>query len=333
MEKQVSLKQYNTFGIDVKANLFDIFSTEEELKSQLNNASEPVLILGGGSNILFTKDFEGTILKNNIQGINAVEETDDYIILKVGAGVTWHTFVLDCVDKGYYGVENLSLIPGTVGASPIQNIGAYGVEVKDVITQVEFLDKETKSIKSLLNHECNFGYRDSVFKKELKGTFVTTYVYFKLTKSANLNTSYGAIENVLNSKNILSPTLKDVSDAVIEIRSSKLPDPNEIGNAGSFFKNPVIDKTLFDSIHQKHPNIPSYPVSDTLVKVPAGWLIEQAGWKGKTLGNIGVHKNQALVLVNYGDGKGSELMDLAYKIQSSVKQMFNIDIVPEVNLI
>ena len=205
------------------------------MKSQLNNASEPVLILGGGSNILFTKDFEGTILKNNIQGINAVEETDDYIILKVGAGVTWHTFVLDCVDKGYYGVENLSLIPGTVGASPIQNIGAYGVEVKDVITQVELLDKETKSIKSLLNHECNFGYRDSVFKKELKGTFVTTYVYFKLTKSANLNTSYGAIENVLNSKNILSPTLKDVSDAVIEIRSSKLPDPIEIGNAVSFF--------------------------------------------------------------------------------------------------
>ena len=284
--------------------------------------------------MLLTKDIDKLVVHIDIKGISIDRENHNDIYLTVNAGENWHEFVLWCVSQNYGGIENLSLIPGNVGTCPIQNIGAYGVEVKDTITQVEAIEIETGKLVSFSNIECNFGYRNSIFKNEEKGKYVLTSVSFMLTKNEHsLNTSYGSIETELASKNIKTPTLKNVSDAVIAIRQSKLPDPKKIGNSGSFFKNPVVSKEKFEILQNKFPNIPSYNVSDSEVKIPAGWLIEQSGFKGKRFGEYGVHKKQALVLVNYGTASGKEIYTLAQKIQKTIKENFNIDLEIEVNVI
>lgn len=331
------LKKYNSFAISAHAKRFAVFKSEKELLlllSELEESTEPLLVLGGGSNLLFIKDFDGIVLKNEIKGIQLLSEDPDSVLVKCGAGEVWHEFVLYCVNKGYAGIENLSLIPGTVGASPIQNIGAYGVEVKDTIESVECIDIETKTKKRFSNSECGFGYRDSVFKKLYKGKYIITQVAFRLKKQAHVNTSYGAIQQVLDEKGITAPTIRDVSKAVIEIRKSKLPNPAQLGNAGSFFKNPEIPAKDFEALKMKFPDIISFPgTKPGTIKVPAGWLIEKAGWKGKSVGNVGVHRLQALVLVNYGGATGQEIVDLSLEVRKSVKDLFGIELEPEVNMI
>lgn len=332
--ENASLKPFNTFGIDVNARYFTRFDSVEALQQILTDFQNiPLLVLGGGSNVLLTKHFDGLVLKNEIKGIELVEENDDFVVLKSGAGEVWHDFVLHCIDHGYAGVENLSLIPGSVGASPMQNIGAYGVEIKNVFEKLEAFEIATGEIHTFDNAACEFGYRESVFKRKLKGKYIITHVYFRLSKKINLNTTYGAIETELKSKGILNPNIKDVSDAVIAIRKSKLPDPAVIGNAGSFFKNPVVETAVFEKIKSEYPTVPSYPVSAGFVKMPAGWLIETAGWKGKTIDNYGVHKLQALVLVNYGGATGVELFDLSTAILKDVFDKFGILLDREVNII
>ena len=334
ISENVSLKPFNTFGIDVKATRFATFSSTEELGQILkDNKNQSLLILGGGSNLLLTKDFDGLVLKNEINGIEVVSETENDVLVKVGAGEVWHEFVLYCISKNYCGIENLSLIPGSVGASPMQNIGAYGVEIKNVFDHLEAYEIATGEIHSFDNATCEFGYRESIFKHSVKNQYVITNVYFKLSKTQNTNTSYGAINQQLEVMGIENPTIKDVSDAVIAIRSSKLPNPKEIGNAGSFFKNPVIDKLHFEQILKEYPNAPSYPVGDDQVKVPAGWLIETAGWKGKVVGETGVHKNQALVLVNYGGATGEAIYKLSTEIIEDVERKFKILLTREVNIL
>ena len=334
ISKNVSLKPFNTFGIDVKATRFATFSSTEELGQILkDNKNQSLLILGGGSNLLLTKDFDGLVLKNEINGIEVVSETENDVLVKVGAGEVWHEFVLYCISKNYCGIENLSLIPGSVGASPMQNIGAYGVEIKNVFDHLEAYEIATGEIHSFDNATCEFGYRESIFKHSVKNQYVITNVYFKLSKTQNTNTSYGAINQQLEVMGIENPTIKDVSDAVIAIRSSKLPNPKEIGNAGSFFKNPVIDTLHFEQILKEYPNAPSYPVGDDQVKVPAGWLIETAGWKGKVVGETGVHKNQALVLVNYGGATGEAIYKLSTDIIEDVERKFKIQLTREVNIL
>ena len=291
------------------------------------------LFIGGGSNLLLLNDFDGLVIKIEISGIDKVTETENGVILKAGAGVIWHEFVMYCVDNRFYGVENLSLIPGTVGAAPMQNIGAYGVEIKDVFESLQALNTSKLEIETFNLEKCRFGYRESIFKHEAKDKYVILNVSFNLQKNGNLNLEYGAIKDTLSQMQISNPTLKEVSEAVISIRKSKLPDPAEIGNSGSFFKNPEIPKTQFEKLKEKYPNAPSYPVNENLVKVPAGWLIEQAGWKGHREGNVGVHTKQALVLVNYGGGTGIEIKALAEKIQKSVFEKYGIEINPEVNFI
>lgn len=333
IQHSINLKPYNTFGIDAIAKSFSRFSSVEELKSLLTQKKEHQLfILGGGSNILLTKDVDELVLRNEIKGIDTISQDGKAIILKVGAGEVWHEFVLYCVNHGYAGIENLSLIPGSVGASPMQNIGAYGVEVKDVIEKVEAFHIETMELHTFNNADCQFGYRESVFKRALKGQYIITHVYFKLSTNPSINTSYGAIESELHTKGITKPSIKDVSNAVIAIRQSKLPDPKQIGNAGSFFKNPVVPTILFENIKTQYPSVPSYPAEKGFVKVPAGWLIEQAGWKGKTFKNYGVHKNQALVLVNYGGATGKEIWDLSSQIVADIHQKFGIELEREVNV-
>jgi UDP-N-acetylmuramate dehydrogenase len=333
IQYSINLKPYNTFGIDAFAQSFSRFSTVEELKFLLSQKEKNTLfILGGGSNILLTKDIDAFVLRNEIKGIEVNSRTGDSVVLKVGAGEVWHDFVVYCVDHQLAGIENLSLIPGSVGASPMQNIGAYGVEVKDVIEQVEALHIETMELHTFSNTDCQFGYRESVFKRALKGQYIITQVYFKLSTNPNINTAYGAIESELKTKGIKQASIKDVSNAVIAIRKSKLPDPKQIGNAGSFFKNPVISISLFDKIKNHHPSVPYYPAEPGFVKVPAGWLIEQAGWKGKTMGNCGVHKNQALVLVNYGGATGKEIWDLSSQIVADIEEKFGIELEREVNV-
>lgn len=332
--ENASLKPFNTFGIDVNARYFTRFDSVSALKQILKDFQNlPLLVLGGGSNVLLTKHFDGLVLKNEITGIELVEENDDFVVLKSGAGEVWHDFVLHCIDHGYAGVENLSLIPGSVGASPMQNIGAYGVEIKNVFEKLEAFEIATGEIHTFDNAACEFGYRESVFKRKLKGKYIITQVYFRLSKKINLNTTYGAIETELKSKGIEHPTIKDVSDAVISIRRSKLPDPTQIGNAGSFFKNPVVEIAVFEKIKSEYPTVPSYPVSAGHVKMPAGWLIETAGWKGKTIDNYGVHKLQALVLVNYGGATGVQLFDLSTAILKDVFDKFGILLDREVNII
>jgi UDP-N-acetylmuramate dehydrogenase len=331
-QTNVSLKNYNTFGIDVTAKRFISVTTVRALQSVLRREKN-IFLLSGGSNMLLTKDIEKLVVHLDIKGIQ-VEEDWKYAYVTAFAGEDWHEFVLWCINMNYGGLENLSLIPGNVGTSPIQNIGAYGVEVQDLITKVEGFDIESECPVTFTNEECQFGYRNSIFKNELKGKVVITAVTFRLTKSKHkINTSYGAIETELAAQNITNPTIRDVSNAVIKIRKSKLPDPKEIGNSGSFFKNPVISKEAFEELKQKYPNIPSYPISETEIKVPAGWLIEQAGFKGKRFGDYGVHEKQALVLVNYGNASGKDIYELAKNIQQTILEMFNISLEIEVNVI
>ena len=333
IQQNISLKPYNTFGIDVKTSQFVEITDKSQLKTVLEKNTLPLLILGGGSNLLLTKDFDGLVIKNNIKGIDIVEEDNQSITLKVGAGENWHEFVMHCITNNYCGIENLSLIPGNVGASPMQNIGAYGVEVKDLITKVEALNLKDFSVKEFTNQECRFGYRTSVFKTSEKGNYFISSVTFKLSKTPNLNTSYGAINNELQDRSITNPTIKDVSDAVIAIRQSKLPNPSEIGNSGSFFKNPVVSVEVKNKILKDFENAPNYPQPDGTYKMAAGWLIEQCGWKGKMIGNYGVHDKQALVLVNHGGAKGSDIYQLSEDIIESVKDKFNITLEREVNII
>jgi len=332
--ENVSLKSFNTFGIQANASRFEVFRSVKDLQTALAQVGQsPLLILGGGSNILLTQDFEGIVLKNELKGINVLKEDDAHVYVEVAAGENWHEFVLACISNEWAGVENLSLIPGTVGAAPMQNIGAYGVEIRQVFESLDAVEIASGKTRTFTNADCEFGYRESVFKKALKGKYIITSVVFKLNKSPNLNTSYGAIQDTLNEMGVTELSIKAVSDAVIQIRKSKLPDPNEIGNAGSFFKNPEVDKIDFEGLKATFPQIPSYALPSGKVKIPAAWLIEQTGWKGKTFGEIGVHKKQPLVLVNYGNGKGNDLKHLAFKIQKSVSEKFGITLTPEVNMI
>lgn len=330
IRKNVSLRPYNTFGLSAKAAFFKEINTVRGLKNLPNNL--PLVILGGGSNLLLTKDIEACVLKMNIQGISVTRETDKEIYVKVGAGVVWHEWVMFCVAQGWGGIENLSLIPGTVGASPIQNIGAYGVELKDVFESLTAFDLTTKQQRIFTKNECEFGYRDSIFKRALKNETVITSVTFKLQKQPILNTSYGDIQKVLAAKNIITPNIKDISDAVIDIRKSKLPDPAELGNSGSFFKNPEIESALFLDLQKKYPTLTGYPMANGTIKIAAGWLIEQAGWKGKRVGNTGCHDKQALVIVNYGNATGKEIYQHALNVIEDVSQKFGIMLSPEVNI-
>ncbi len=331
------LKSYNTFGISAKCSFFGTFSSVEELKSSLTEVKRlnlPLMILGGGSNILLTKDYHGIVLRNEIKGFAIINETENQVIVKSGAGEVWHEFVMKCLDHNLAGIENLSLIPGSVGASPMQNIGAYGVEIKDVFHRLEALHIESGEIHLFDKSGCRFGYRESVFKRELKDQYVITSVEFELQKNARVNTSYGAINEELANKKITKPTIKDVSDAVIAIRQSKLPDPKVIGNAGSFFKNPVIDIELAKKILLEYPEMPNYPdrSNSNQTKLAAGWLIEQAGFKGKRIENYGVHTKQALVLVNYGGSEGKDIYNLSSDILAAVKEKFGVDLEREVNI-
>lgn len=336
ISRDVSLKQFNTFGIDIIAKHFIEVNTIEQLKEVLklgDYKNLPKLILGGGSNLLFTKDFEGLVIKINITGSEVIKEDDDHVFIKCGAGMNWHDFVLECLNNGYAGLENLSLIPGTVGAAPMQNIGAYGVEIKDLFYELEAIDIGTGEVHSFDNVACRFGYRYSIFKDELKGKYIIVNVTFKLNKKPTFNISYGAIQETLKELGYKDLSIHSISKAVIHIRQSKLPDPKEIGNAGSFFKNPTISKEDYIELQKAYPEIPGYIVDDASIKVPAGWLIEKSGWKGKVIGHTGVHKKQALVLVNYGNAKGKDIENLAYQIQDSVKEKFNIELIPEVNIV
>jgi UDP-N-acetylmuramate dehydrogenase len=336
IQENISLKPFNTFGIDVKARFFVEITSLEELKNVLlleKYKNEKKLFLGGGSNILFLKDFDGLIVKIGIKGYEIIKEDDKNITLKAGGGVQWHELVMFSVEKNWGGLENLSLIPGTVGAAPMQNIGAYGVEIKDTFLSLEALNLQTLEIEQFDKKRCAFGYRESFFKHAGKGKYVILNVSFKLSKFPEFITSYGAIKETLEYDRVFDINIKAISDTVIKIRKSKLPDPAEIGNSGSFFKNPEIPKSLFEKIVLNYPLMPSYVINEDLIKIPAGWLIEQAGWKGKRIGNVGVHDKQALVLVNYGEGTGIEIKNLALKIQDSVKIKFGILISPEVNFI
>jgi UDP-N-acetylmuramate dehydrogenase len=336
VKENVSLKDLNTFGIDVKAKFFVEVHTVEDLQNILHDKdlkNKPRLILGGGSNILFTQDFPGLVIFNKLKGISVVKEDEDFAWIKAASGEIWHEVVLFCIEKGYGGIENLSLIPGTVGAAPIQNIGAYGVELKDTFESLEAMNLQDFSIETFDMNACSFGYRDSIFKREAKGQYFITAIILKLSRRPVLNTSYGAIKTVLEELKIDSPSVEDVSRAVCQIRNSKLPNPKVIGNAGSFFKNPEISAEQFEVLKEDYPDIPGYTVADGNVKVPAGWLIEQCGWKGKRVGNTGSHKDQALVLVNYGEATGDEIRALAMEIRKSVEDKFGISLTPEVNII
>jgi UDP-N-acetylmuramate dehydrogenase len=328
----LSLKEFNTFGIDVSAKKI-VYLNELKQLDKISNLKDS-FIIGGGSNILLTKDVEKTVVINQTKGICTVNEDENFIELAVASGEDWHEFVMYCIQKGYGGIENMSLIPGSVGAAPIQNIGAYGREIKDVLTYVNAVDLDTREMKKFTNEDCEFGYRESIFKKSAKGNYFIVDVGIRLTKKNHqINTSYGDIEKWLNTNQIESPKIKDLSNAVIAIRRSKLPDPNDLGNSGSFFKNPIISSTHFEDLSKKFPSIKSYPVRDHEVKVPAGWLIESLGWKGKRVGNTGSHQNQALVLVNYGNATGSEVKKLAEDIIKSVWDTYQILLETEVNII
>lgn len=338
VQQNYSLKNYNTFGIYVYAKKFAVFNSVNDLQNIFHKTNdyknEAILFLGGGSNVLFTKNFDGLVLKNEINGIKTIHEEERYVYVKAGAGVNWHQFVLYCIDNNFAGVENLSLIPGNVGASPMQNIGAYGVEIKDVFYSLEaYHFKENKIINFTLN-DCEFGYRESIFKKKYKNQFVILNVTFRLNKIPHYNISYGAIEEELKKMHVEQLTIKAISDAVINIRSSKLPDPKLMGNAGSFFKNPVIDEHELHELYELHKlKIPFYKINEANYKIPAGWLIEQCGWKGYRKGDAGCYDKQALVLVNYGKATGKEILELSEEIKQSVNKKFNIELEREVNII
>ncbi|WP_423818242.1 UDP-N-acetylmuramate dehydrogenase [Salinimicrobium sp. TIG7-5_MAKvit] len=335
MLSDISLKAYNTFGIDVKARNFVEVTSVEELREVLKNtyASE-LFILGGGSNMLLTKDVQKTVVYINLKGIEILEENENDVLVKAMAGENWHEFVLYCIDHSFGGLENLSLIPGKVGTAPIQNIGAYGVELKDSFESCTALDIQTLQLKTFTKEECHFGYRDSIFKNEAKGKYIITSVSFRLSKNNHkLNTTYGSIDQFLEEKGVKTPTIANVSEAVISIRQSKLPNPKELGNSGSFFKNPVVSKEVLQKLQQQYPEIPFYEIDGQQVKIPAGWLIDRAGLKGYREGDAGVHNRQALVLVNYGNATGLDILQLAEKIQQKIWDMFGIEISPEVNII
>ena len=336
LRTNTSLKPYNTFDIEVFAEYYAEFDSVVSLTQLLNKRKDrPLFILGGGSNILFTQNYNGLVLKNEILGLKKIEENSNSVVIEAGAGMNWHSFVLSCIEKNFGGLENLSLIPGNVGASPMQNIGAYGVEIKDVFEYLDAVHIATGKVQRFYKADCAFGYRESIFKRTLKDKYIICHVAFRLSKiKHDLNTSYGAIESELEKMKITNPTIRDVSNAVIAIRQSKLPDPNKIGNAGSFFKNPVVPKNNLTKLLKKYPNIPYYPAPNDKVKLAAGWLIEQAGWKGKTYdGRYGVHAKQALVLVNYKNTTGQEILNLSNEIIADVKFKFDVTLEREVNIL
>ncbi len=332
IQQNVNLKPYNTFGVSVLAKQFVEVQTHKELKKIIAH-NKDIFILNGGSNMLLTKDIDKLVVKLNITGKQVVKETNEHVFIKVHTSENWHNFVLWCVDKNYGGIENLSLIPGNVGASPIQNIGAYGVEVKDVITTVNCLNIEKLTKKVFKTDACNFGYRNSIFKNEVKGKYIITSVVFKLTKQNHtINSDYGAIKLQLEAKKIKKPSIKDISNIVIAIRNEKLPNPKELGNSGSFFKNPIVSKAAFKKIQKTNKEIPFYEIDSNNYKIPAGWLIEQCGFKGKKIGNAGVYEKQALILVNHGNATGKEILNLAENIQTEVSNKFGINLETEVTI-
>lgn len=332
-----SLQPYNTFGIEAKARWFARVRSLDALQALLAEKKfkdQPKLILGEGSNVLLRGDYDGLVIKNELSGIETVDENEDYVTLRVQSGENWHTLVQKCVQLGYGGIENLALIPGTCGAAPIQNIGAYGVEVKEVINEVAGIEIETQQKHTFSNQACAFGYRESIFKHTWREKIFISSITLTLTKKNHvLRTDYGAIRDVFAQRNIQQPTIQDVRDAVVAIRQSKLPDPRVIGNAGSFFKNPTITQAHYESLQKSYGSVPGYASVNQNVKIPAAWLIEQCGWKGKRVGNVGVHVHQALVLVHYGGARGEEILLLARAIIASVKEKFDVELTPEVNII
>jgi len=325
IQHNADLRPFNTFGIAAKAHSLAHFSNAEEARELLEHAKTAdleILILGGGSNLLFTRDHTGLVMINDIPGIQVLEENDDHVVVRAGAGVNWHELVLDCVSNGFGGIENMSLIPGKVGAAPMQNIGAYGVELKDVFVRLHALERDSGQIVEFNKNQCEFGYRESFFKRAGKGQYIILSVDLALSKNATVNTRYG----------VTDPTIADVSKAVINIRSSKLPDPKQIGNAGSFFKNPVVATTQFEQLRSEFPKIVGYDVGEGNTKLAAGWLIENAGWKGHQEGDFGVHDRQALVLVNRGNAQGSEIKELSTRIMASIQERFGVELEREVNI-
>ena len=330
------LKTFNTFGVEARAAYFCLIKNLNDIKelSSSDIWNRPRLIIGGGSNILFTKGFEDLVIKNDLKGIEVQDEDTNHVLLRTGAGENWHEFVMYCIGKDYGGIENLSLIPGCAGAAPMQNIGAYGVELKNTFYSLEAFNLATGKIKTFHKSDCKFGYRDSVFKNIYKNRYLILNVTLKLTKKYHrYYTDYSAIKETLKNNNVKKLTIKAISDAVIRIRTSKLPDPAELGNAGSFFKNPMVDKVDFEGLRAEFSDIPGYNSEANKVKIPAAWMIEHCGWKGTRLGQIGVHNKQALVIVNYGGGKGKDIARLAFDIQDSVADTFGIELEPEVNII
>lgn len=336
VSENVLLRPYNTFGINAQARYFAPFADLQQLQAVLQDdrwSSSPRMILGGGSNILFTKDFDGLLLKNELKGITVLREDEEHIFVKAGAGENWHRFVMYCIEHNYAGLENLSLIPGNVGASPMQNIGAYGVEIKDLFFELEAYHLQDNKVVTFTNPDCEFGYRESVFKKQYKGQFVILSVTYRLLKKPKFNTSYGAIEQELQHMGVTALSIQAISQAVINIRSSKLPDPAQIGNAGSFFKNPTIGAAQYEALKAEHPGLVAFPVENVHYKLAAGWLIEQCGWKGFRKGDAGVHAKQALVLVNYGNASGQEVYQLSQQVLDSVHEKFGVELEREVNIV
>lgn len=339
-QENFSLKQYNSFGINAVARYGASFSSMDGLnellqfgEKHLQREALPLMVLGGGSNILFTRDFNGFVLKNEVPGIEKIREDNEHVYVSVGAGVNWHQLVMHCIDRDWAGLENLSLIPGNTGASPMQNIGAYGVEIKDLFYELEAFHLEEKRMARFGLEECEFGYRESVFKRRYKDQFVIMKVVFRLNKHPVFNTSYGAIEQELAAMKVKELTIRAISDAVINIRRSKLPDPAIIGNAGSFFKNPVIESYKFRQLKASHPRLAGFPQENGNIKLAAGWLIEKCGWKGYRKGDAGCHAKQALVLVNYGHASGAEIYDLSTEIIRTVNEKFDVLLEREVNVV
>lgn len=331
-----SLKSYNTFGIEASAKYFTSVNSIQNIKELLQSneyKSNERLILGGGSNLLITQNVNALVIKNDLKGIEIVNETEDSVLLKCAAGEVWHEFVMWCIDKNYGGLENLSLIPGCTGASPMQNIGAYGVEIKDTFYELEAIHAQTGELKTFSKSDCKFGYRESIFKRKLKNQFIITSVTFQLSKKPSFNIEYGAIKQELDAMNISELSVKAISNAVINIRSSKLPNPKEIGNAGSFFKNPEVSADVYQALKAEFPNLVAYPLESSNYKLAAGWLIEQSGLKGYRKGDAGVHALQALVLVNYGLATGNEIYNLSTHVLQTVKAKFGVDLEREVNII
>lgn len=336
IKEHYSIKGLNTFGVEAKAKYYASFQSVSELKKLLKTEigeKHTPFVLGGGSNLLLTKDLNAFVLKNEITGKKLISEHENNVIVEFGAGEIWHDCVLWAIQNNWAGIENLSLIPGSVGAAPIQNIGAYGVELKECFHSLTGIFIDTLESRNFNNIQCQFGYRDSIFKKELKGKFIITSVQLKLSKKHHLKTEYGAIQEELNKRNISSPSIHDISNVVIAIRQSKLPNPKEIGNSGSFFKNPIVTNEIAKSLIKEHPNIPHYPAKEGYTKIAAGWLIEQSGWKGKRKGDAGMHEKQALVLVNHGNASGLDLKAVSEMVQKDVYNKFGLQLEAEVNIL